>query len=293
MRLVMTLLLLLIPFAAQAAEPVDGYLATRDAYLLKFKLPDDAPINDKLIAQEKRARADLEKQLRRIVGPLAITGFATTGKINLDTLISGEMGYGLLDGLVYEARDRKSRVIVTTEPLLAGWMRTHEHWWEKKARMPQDVERAFKWGSFYTQAMSADAAVDTYAELPVRSPKAKVVVALLVARTQDIGPATPDEVIVAAVQGGRVFVVSAPAAVKVGAIAACDQIWADALKNADAKYTAYQASDPKDEKLFDEHTRMQDEGAAAFGRCFNERAKTESFFAALTRQAQAIVDRLP
>ena len=44
------------------------------------------------------------------------------GKLNLDTLIEGDQGFGLLDGLVYGAGDAKTRVIVTTDGLLRRWL---------------------------------------------------------------------------------------------------------------------------------------------------------------------------
>jgi hypothetical protein len=53
------------------------------------------------------------------------------------------------------------------------------------------------------------------------------------------------------------------------------------------------ASELKDEKLSEQSTRLEEEGDAAFHRCFAQRAKSQSYFAALTRQAQALVDRLP
>ena len=35
--------------------------------------------------------------------------------LNLDTLIEGDLGFGLLDGMVYGPVDGKTRVVVTTE----------------------------------------------------------------------------------------------------------------------------------------------------------------------------------
>jgi hypothetical protein len=56
---------------------------------------------------------------------------------------------------------------------------------------------------------------------------------------------------------------------------------------------AYAASDPKDEKKADRGSELRNEAEVAFRRCFAERAKSEKFFAAVTRQAQAAVGRLP
>jgi len=59
-------------------------------------------------AQHQRARADLEQQLRRIIGPSEIKGFAKEGELNLDSLSSGFMGFGLLDALAYVSPDEKT-----------------------------------------------------------------------------------------------------------------------------------------------------------------------------------------
>ena len=295
MTRLLAVLLTLFPFAAHAASPEQDYLAAREAYIKTFKLADGAQIDDKVTAREKRARADLEKKMRAVVGPLDIKGFAGPGTLNLETLINpGEMGFGQLDGLVLASRDRKSRVIVTAETLLAAWIREHENWWERQPRMPQALESALKWPSFYTQAMSSDAAVFKFAELPVAKPaRAKVAAALLVGRSQDMKPETPAELIVSVVQGGRAFVVSVPPAAKVRAMPACDKPWEAAQKQAEEKRQARDTTDARDKTVLDEYALAEEANAAAFARCFTERARSEAFFQALTRQAQTIVDQLP
>jgi predicted DNA-binding WGR domain protein len=74
---------------------------------------------------------------------------------------------------------------------------------------------------------------------------------------------------------------------------ACEQIWQDALRKAAEAHEAYIASEIKDDKLSEQWTRIEEEGDAAFHRCFAQRAKSQGYFAALTRQAQALVDRVP
>jgi hypothetical protein len=131
-------------------------------------------------------------------------------------------------------------------------------------------------------------------ELPVaKPPNAKFAFAMLVARSQDIGPRNPDELIVSVVQGGRVFVVSAPANAKVASMPACQKIWEQAQQKAAAIQQAYIGSELKNDKLSEQRERIEQEGDAAFHRCFAQRAITQGFFAGLTRQAQALVDRLP
>ncbi len=177
--------------------------------------------------------------------------------------------------------DDKTHIIVTTDALLAHWLREHKDWWGPKvANVPQQVNAALTSEAFYTQALQTDAAISKYVELPVAKPaQAKFAFAMLSARSQDIGPRTADELIVAVVQGTRVFVVSAPANAKIEPMPACQQIWQEAEQKAAAAQDAYIASQLKDEKLSEQSNRLQEEGDAAFHRCFAQRAKSEKFFA--------------
>jgi hypothetical protein len=87
-------------------------------------------------------------------------------------------------------------------------------------------------------------------------------------------------------------VLSAPANAKINPIPACRDIRAAAeRKTATARKAA--ASAPNDDRLSEQSTRLEEEGDALLRHCFAERAKRERFYTALTKQAQALVDRLP
>jgi hypothetical protein len=116
---------------------------------------------------------------------------------------------------------------------------------------------------------------------------------MLAGRSQDIGLRVPDEIFVSVVQGGKVFVVSAPTKVEVKPIAACDDIATASEKKAKALFDAYSASGLKSQKLFDQYTREEERGDEAFRRCFGERVGKESYFAALSAEAQALANLLP
>ena len=296
MKSVLIALMVLIPVAAGAASLEESYFASRDGYIDKVKPTEiNVDVDECVLKQEELARADLERQLQRIIGPSDIKGFSAEGKSNLDTLFNGDLGFGLLDGLVYSTPDDKAHIVVTTDALLDHWLREHKDWWGPTvANVPQEVDAALKSEAFYTQALKTDSAISKYAELPVARPaSAKLAFAMLVARAQDLGPRTPDELIVSVVRGGRVFVVSAPANAKIDAMPACEQIWQEAVRKSSEAQDAYAASEPKDEKLSEQATRLEEEGDAAFHRCFAQRAKGQGYLAALTRRAQALVDLLP
>src|SRR5262249_6695245 len=140
--------------------------------------------------------------------------------------------------------------------------------------------------------LSTDAAVITYAEIPlIRPAGATVAFATLAARTQSEVPSAPDELIVFVMQGGKVFLAHLPAAF--GSIAACDKAHQQVRKQAERARAAYEASGAKDQALADKVTRLEEEGDRAYPRCFATRARKEAGFAALVRQAQALVDALP
>ena len=280
MKFVLIALLILAPVIAIAASPEESYLAARNGYVAKFKALDDAKKIDADASKlQEQALDELGKLMRPIVGPVAIEGFVGEGKSSLDSLFKGDMGFGLLDGLNYSSADDKTRVIVTTDTLFDHWLREHKNWWgPKSANVPQEVNAALKTEAFYTQALQTDSAISKYVELPVAKPaNAKFAFAMLIARTQTLGPRTPDELLVAVVQGGRVFVVSAPANAKIDAMPACQKIWDEAERKAIAAQEAYIASQLKDDKASKQRDRMEEEGDAEFRRCFAERAKNQGF----------------
>jgi hypothetical protein len=95
-------------------------------------------------------------------------------------------------------------------------------------------------------------------------------------RAQDIGGLAPDEIIVSEVTARRVFVASAPVEAKVPEIPACSRIWA-------STFGARRSTDMDSE----------DKVYAVFLRCFAAQAGHQRAFRALTKQAQAMLDRLP
>lgn len=281
MRVLATMLILLATAAAaQAASPVQDYLAARDAYLKTFK--GSAPGGDSpATAAHDRALGDLEARLRSIVGPTRIEGFPAEGKINLDSLAEGDASFGLLDGLVYAAPDDKTRIVVTTRELLDQWFAGHRRWWNDKNDMPPGLEPALKSEAFYTQALYTDAYFFEFIDLPVTQPAgATFAFAALVGRAQDVGLETPDEIVVTLLRGGRAYVIVASAAAKAETTPQCVQSW----KRAEAQ--AEKAASDKGDQL-------REAGYRAYRRCFAAQAPRQSYFPALRKQAQALIDELP
>lgn len=281
--------------AAQAASPEDNYIAARDAAIQKITALEDAKEGERASQEHDRAFADLQQQMRGIIGPVAIKGLAATGKLNLSTLSSGDEGFGMLDGLVFASADDKISVIVTTESLFGRWLVGHKDWWgDKIANVPQTAREALVSDMFYSQAIQTDAAVMKFARLPVGKPaNATFTFAMLAARSQDNSPPTPDEIFVAVVQGVRIYIADAPVERKFAEIPACNQIRKDQETKADAVYAVYEKAEKKDEKLSDQSTAAREEADTLFLRCYAERAANQPAFAQAVTQAQSLLERLP
>ena len=282
--------------SARALTPEQAYYAARDAAIARVKAlnhpvgPTD-PTPQEAVDEDNRALAALERQLRAIVGPVAIKGMPRNNKINLDTLNKGDEGFGLLDGMVYGGLDGKTRVIVTTESLFKHWLHEHKDWWGKTGYVPQDMSAAVKENDFYTQAVLTDAAILHYADLPLRKPaSAAFAYAMLAARTQDRAPPKAAEIFVAMAQGGRVFVAYTTEFTPIGPIAACDAIRADYDKRAEE---AAQQPDADGKTAGDRAGELMTKADNEFLRCFGERAPQQSGFPAALQAAQALLDRLP
>ena len=280
--------------SAQTAE--EAYYAARDVAIARVKAlnhpvgPTD-PTPQEAVDEDNRALAALERQLRAIVGPVAINGMTGTGTINLDTLNDGDEGFGLLDGMVYGGPDGKTRVIVTTESLFKHWLHEHKDWWGKTGYVPQDMSAAVKENDFYTQAVLTVAAILHYADLPLRKPASTAFAyAVLAARTQDRAPPKAAEIFVAMAQGGQVFVANTTEFAPVGPIAACDAIRADYDKRAEE---AAQQPDADGKTAGDRAGELMAKADSEFLRCFGERAPQQSGFPAALQAAQALFDLLP
>ena len=254
------------PSRADSLE--DEYLKARNGYVARFDPGEKEVDYKKVEAPLKRAYADLQGKLRKIVGKPDIKGATGEGKLNAFSLMKGDQEFGALDALVFKL-DAKTQAYVTTSGLLAAWLKEHKDWWDKGTpNVPQDASGALKFDGFYTQAISSDAAVVTFADLAIKSPEgADFARAILDRRQQDDGPGAPDEIIVSLVRNGRVAIVTAPATPKPPVIAACEKVWTDYLKKSDAAQERYQASGLKDEAASKEGETLRSDGDKAFRAC--------------------------
>lgn len=246
---------------AQAATPLEDYLGKRDRLVAALNKPGN---EDTLGERDMRALRELEILLVAMIRPMAVKGFPPEGRIALDTLIQ-EIGFGRLDGLVFGDAEGASAAYVTTRPLLRAWLKEHEAWLPEE-RMPQNEPDALRWEGFYTQAIATDAEVVRYTELPVnRPPGVDLAYAMLAASRQDLGGWEPDQLVVAAIKGERVYILVQPAAAK--AITACRRSYPKAESN--------------------------EKQEAAYRRCYEREAENQPWFPAIVGHAQGLLDGLP
>jgi hypothetical protein len=162
----------------------------------------------------------------------------------------------------------RAQIVVTTQTLFARWLRAHKDWWGKNIKnVPQQMAKALSDESLYTQAIANGSAVVKFSPLPIATPTGTTFAfAMLAGRTQSELPGSADEVIVAAIANGKVYVAEGSIEPKVR-IAAC---------------LAGKKGEPMDEKV-------RERSEAAYARCFAQRAPQQPSFAQATKQAQALL----
>src|SRR6267154_264661 len=98
--------ILMLPNAFAApptVSPEDRYIAVRDAAIEKSsKLYDAGKFDDGARKAEDTTRGELQAQMIAILGEPARKGFAPP-TLNLDTFYKGDQGFGMLDGLRFNA----------------------------------------------------------------------------------------------------------------------------------------------------------------------------------------------
>jgi hypothetical protein len=285
------LMLLMLPAVATAATPEQSYLASRDGFIAKLKKLDSS--KPAFAKAEDAAKRNLELQLERIIGPFDVAGVKGAGKINLDTLSEGDEGFGMLDGLAFAAADKSFQFVVTTDVLFDAWLKGHKDWWKGMANAPPVAADALRTDAFFTQAISTDAAVSKFADLPVTTPAgASSASAMLDMRSQDEAVGSPDEIFVALISGHRVVIAYAAVGEKIAPIAACDEVWKAAEAKATAAFAAEASTDAKSATPKPDGSDLREQGAKAYRACFAEHFKTTPAFAKVTQQAQTLLDKL-
>ena len=270
------------PMTLLAASLEEKYFETRDNFIRQSEKSID-PDWMTAMKKDEHALAELEKQLKAIVGPVNVEGFPKKGKINLLTL-QQDYGFGQVDGLRFSAK--QEYLFVTTDNILKKYL-------AGQPKLPKDLAELSKTGEFYLRAITAESAVTYFAEIPVKSANGKSYVrAFLGLTAQDIGPFIPKDVFVFVTKGNRILAVQSPAATEITEIPQCRNEWERFAKKSSDAMEVYRSSGLNNQKASDESVQYEEQGFEAYQRCYDREAKNQKFFASLKKQAQSIVDRL-
>jgi hypothetical protein len=255
---------------ALAASPEAAYLAARDKAIAEIKALEDSKASESAIqAAENKASADLKKRLRDILGPVAVQGFPPPDEVSI-ALSEHQEEFGNLDGLTSYSEGQD--MVVTTKPLLRAWVEAKAKEKDKDVRLPADVDAAIRQGNFYTFSVGQDAAFEKSADLLVTKPAgAALAFAALGVFTQAEGHWVPNAIVATVIKGDRVLVGNVNLKAAVDEIFACESTWT---------------------KAQEKHPEALEQVERDYRACANARAHEERSFAAVTTEAQNLVDRL-
>ena len=270
--------------AAQGSSAEESYVRLRDQAVARFAALRN--IDHSTEIDEGRARGNLERRMRAILGPVRPQGF-DAGKLNVTTLFRSQPGFGRLDGVLFETDRGDREMIVTTRTLLTRWLRTQQDWQDNTLR---DLEAAIRSDAFHTRVARVDAAAVRFAELPVKAALGQPAFAMLAGRTQDRAPDEAGGVFVAALKGERAFIANA-ALKPIFGISVCTAMRVHADEKA-AEITADRASAEQGDALLERFGAIRDRIESDFLRCFAERAPREPRFADAVKLANELYDRM-
>jgi len=237
--------------------------------------------NDAADLKEQAALRDLAGKLATAIGPVAVDGFKPDGTSNVATLSSGDLGEGNVDGLLFAAVSGEEQLVVTTETLINRWLRVSRAGWDRAETAPRDMAGALQSDAFYTQVVGADAAVGTYALLPVAAPAGVTAQARLIDRRQEYVLSKPTELLVTVRKGERVSIALVKTATEIAMIPACEALWMAFEAKAKAGKISAEAEDKARMKVDTD-----------FRRCFADRIKDQASFQPLLTQANGLVARM-
>ncbi|QKC99576.1 hypothetical protein [Mesorhizobium sp. NZP2298] len=291
MRLVWTVMFALASSAAFAASPEDDYIAARDKAIAEIAAMESTNTAvETLDAANEKARADLETRLTALLGPFTVKDFPAAGTINIESLSSSDVGFGMLDGLRHGTEDGPS-IVASTRGLVERWLKSRAAETDADLKLPTSFDAALKLDAFYTQAIGSDAAFTGTLDFALKRPDgADMAIARLGGWAQDIGPSYDQEVIVTVVKGNSVLIAEAPATPPVPKIAACDAVWTAA--DAAAQKLAKQATDDSDENTSDAANAAWTKGDNDFRACMGKNLPADAAFPALLAQAQTLADHM-
>ncbi len=229
----------------------------------------------------------LQEQIEEVIGPVKVAGFPVRGRM-LPHLISDDPCCDSIYFLEFK-NDEDEQLYVTTKGLVDNYMTGSEKYAAPVKNGKQTVEP-------YFSVLVTESDITSYTDLPVHSANEKYFARAFLGQTsaEDNAPGRlPDTIVVFILAGDRIYFMSSPSREELPEIPECKSRWSESHKKASVALAGYHASNKKNEKLWDEHVRLDKEGLAAYMACYGEKLRNQPVFASLVKQAQSMVDRIP
>ncbi|MFG1244101.1 hypothetical protein V5F31_17125 [Xanthobacter sp. V7C-4] len=280
-----------VPLAAVAGQADDDYIAARDKAAAALAAAEKAGANpDDVYKRDEAALATLQKRMAALLGPLTFKGLNAPPTFSPGTLLDGQIESGEPDGLRFSDADFTTRLLVSPEPVFAAWLAARAKEENAPPELAGGIKAAMATDLFYTYAISSDAAFAIYTQLPVAATEGETTYAALGLFSQDVAAnQVPDSIVITRIANGRVIIGTSEAKVTIKSIPACDQVWKTYAAKAKTLRAAAQKSKKDDDPRWDDASRAEDEGSAAYRTCFAKEAKNQPFFTAAVARAEALL----
>lgn len=271
------------------SSPTDTYILTRDRYIAAFKDRNDP--------RAVQALPEIGRLLKAAVPAWTAPGFPATGEINLNGLDDDAMGFSVLNGLVYRSGD--TAVVVTNRELLLRWLADRRT--RYKDKVPLAIPAAFRTADFWTFTVGVDAAAQLRGLVLVKAPAGTdiAMAELAVFAQYQATDRDADTLLVAAVRGDRVFIAKQKLTVTLVRPAICKKTLDQTAAKSAAALKEYQdslkgtpAGKVKNTARFDDHIALEEKADREYRACFAQQLMGQPNYAAVQKQAQALVDLL-
>lgn len=264
----------LVTYAQAGDTAENNYIQARNSILKQLKGHE---VSDQ---ENSEAVKKLDSLIQAAVGPIRIKGFSENWHSNVQTF-QDEVGVGRADGVENEIPG--TIAFVSTPKILSAFL----------GRNNFDFKEASKNENLLSLAVTTDAALTPYFDVPVKLPKGITQAHALVAlEAQDIGPYEPHSLIVVATRRNQVFIINQELKGIQTQIPACNHAWTQQNKLADAAYTKYKKSNLQDQKAINEYHRLEEAAFKSYRDCFQSKAKLQAFFPEIEKRATATLGRI-
>jgi hypothetical protein len=228
---------------------------------------------------------ELKREIEAVIGPVKVDGFPVSGRM-LPHLISDDPCCDQINFL--EFKNTKDELLyVSTKGLVDNYLTRNPGFAAKVRRRPQAE-------GLYFSAVVQEYELANFSDLPVHGVSGKYIVRAFLGRSTHEGleAIPPYEIWVFLLAGDRIYFMKAPTVIEIPDIPDCQRRWYEFGERASVSLDAYHASNKKDEKLWLEFLRLEEQGFAAYTACYRDKSRNMPFFATLVNQAQFMVDRI-